>query len=142
MTPCGREPEIVGMITAGGEHDALADELTQHLHDCADCRDAAAVASAVRSEREAAWHDAVPTADIVWFRAQLKARAEAAEFAARPVFVVHALAAACLVGVVAGVIGTMGTFDIASVLGRGILLAFAVWLVMAPIAVYLAATED
>jgi nitrate/nitrite transporter NarK len=142
MTPCLREPEIVRVITAVAARGPLSEELTNHLRQCVGCREAAAISSALVSEREAARHEPVPTADIVWFRAQLKARAEAAELAARPVFAVHAVAAACMVGVVAGVAGTMGTFDIAAVLGRGMLLAFAVWLVMAPIAVYLAATED
>jgi hypothetical protein len=38
--------------------------------------------------------------------------------------------------------GTMGTLDISAVASRGILLAFAVWLVIVPVAVYLVATED
>jgi hypothetical protein len=34
------------------------------------------------------------------------------------------------------------TFEMAAVASRGILLAVGVWLVLAPVAVYLAATED
>jgi hypothetical protein len=84
----------------------------------------------------------MPTADVVWFRAQLKARAEAAELAARPVLLAQAIAGASVVGAVVAVVSAFGTFDVIALATRGLLLAFAVWLVIAPVAVYLATTED
>jgi hypothetical protein len=143
MTPCPREPEIIRAITTGAGDATLSPDETDHLRDCADCREAAAISSALLDDPSSAWEEAsAPSADIVWFRAQLKARAEAAKLAARPVFFVQALAAAAVVGGVAGMAGTMGTLDISAVASRGILLAFAVWLVIVPVAVYLVATED
>lgn len=141
MTVCPHEPQIVRAFTADGE-PPLAVELQQHLAECATCREAAAVASALRSELDIAWKEGAPTAEVVWFRAQLKARAEAAELAARPVFVAQALAGATVAGAVAAVIGMFGHFDILTLATRGLLLAFAVWLLLAPVAVYLATTED
>jgi hypothetical protein len=143
MTPCSREPEIVRAITGAAGDAALSPEERDHLRECVGCREAAVVASALFEDlvvaREAA---SAPSADIVWFRAQLKARAEAAALAARPVFIAQALAGAAVVGGIAGVAGALGALDIAAVASRGILLAFAVWLVIVPVAVYLVATED
>jgi hypothetical protein len=83
-----------------------------------------------------------PSAEIVWFRAQVKARADAAARAARPVFVAQALAAAAVAGAVAALAGTLGALDVGAIAQRGLVLAFAVWLLIVPVAVYLAATED
>jgi hypothetical protein len=80
------------------------------------------------------------------------------------VFLVQALGLACLIGAIAGVVGTGawwlrswaswlssaaalvagldGTMEMTTLAMRGVLLALAVWLVIAPVAVYLAAIED
>ncbi len=122
--------------------------------------------AALQEEWDDAWDEsaALPDANVVWLRAQLRARAEAARLAARPIAVVQALGAACAIGAAAGVIGTMAwwlrswaawlssaaaviasadsSLEMATLASRGILLALAVWLVIAPVAVYLAATEE
>jgi hypothetical protein len=122
--------------------------------------------AALQEEWADAWDEAaeVPDANVVWLRAQLRARAEAASLAARPIAVVQALGVACAIGAAAGVIGTMAwwlrswvawlssaaaviasadsSLEVATLASRGILLALAVWLVIAPVAVYLAATEE
>jgi hypothetical protein len=123
------------------------------------------VVAALQEEWDDAWDEAaVPNANVVWLRAQLRARAEAAQLAARPIVVVQALGVACAIGAAAGVIGTMAwwlrswaawlssaaaviagadsSLEMATLATRGILLALAVWLVIAPVAVYLAATEE
>jgi predicted anti-sigma-YlaC factor YlaD len=160
MTSCRREPDVLDAVAAG-----RLDALEQHLAACEACRETLLVAEVMAHEQELAWTDAaLPTADIVWFRAQLKARSEAARLAARPVLLVQAIALACLVGAIVGVLGTSawwmwswmswlssaasvvasaeGTLAMTSLAIRGILLALAVWLVIAPMAVYLAAMED
>jgi hypothetical protein len=124
------------------------------------------VVAALQDEWDDAWDEAaaVPDANVVWLRAQLRARAEAAQLAARPIAVVQALGVACAIGAAAGVIGTIAwwlrswaawlssaatviasadsSLEMATLASRGILLALAVWLVIAPVAVYLAATEE
>lgn len=143
MKTCAREQQIVQALTTDDVCGALPADVQEHLRACANCREVAAIASALLSDTNSADEDGpAPSADIVWFRAQMKARAEAAELAARPVFLVQALAAAGVVGGVAGVAVTLGSLDIAAIANRGILLAFAVWLLIAPVAVYLATTED
>lgn len=161
MIDCPRESEVLEAVAAV----RLDGELHAHIAECASCADAAEVAAALRDEQDVAWHDAdLPTADIVWLRAQLNARAEAARVASRPITIVQALGIACAIGALAGLIGTTAwwlrswaawlssaaaviasapsTFDMAGLAARGILLALGVWLVLAPVAIYLAATED
>jgi predicted anti-sigma-YlaC factor YlaD len=164
MNACPRESDVLEVVAADATTEA-GREVLAHLSACESCRDAAAVAAALRAERDAAWEEAsLPTADVVWLRAQLYARAEAARVASRPIAMVQALGIACAVGAIGAVIGTAswwlrswvawlgdaaalvagapGTFEMATVASRGILLAVGVWLVLAPVAVYLAATED
>jgi hypothetical protein len=124
------------------------------------------VVAALQDEWDDVWDEAaaVPDANVVWLRAQLRARAQAAQLAARPIAVVQALGVACAIGAAAGVIGTIAwwlrswaawlssaatviasadsSLEMATLASRGILLALAVWLVIAPVAVYLAATEE
>lgn len=158
---CPREQEVIEAVTAR----RLGDELRMHVERCALCRDTADVARAMFDEQDDTWTEAVvPAADVVWLRAQMRARAEAARFASRPVVVVQAIGIACAAGAVAGVIGTIAwwlrswatwlssaatvvataqsSLDMAALATRGILLALGVWLVLAPVAVYLAATDD
>jgi predicted anti-sigma-YlaC factor YlaD len=165
MTECPFESQILEATVVGPACTPTDPELADHLGECASCRDAAVVAAALRSERDIAWEEAsLPTSDVVWLRAQLYARAEAARVASRPIAVVQAVGVACAVGAIAAVVGTsfwwlrswiawLGdtaallasaptTFEMAAVASRGILLAVGVWLVLAPVAVYLAATED
>ena len=120
----------------------------------------------LREECDAACEEAarIPSAEVLWLRAKIRARGEAAQLAAKPVAIVQALGVACAVGATAGVLGTTvwwlrswiawlssaaaaiatadSSLQIATVASRGILLALAVWLVIAPVAVYLAATEE
>jgi hypothetical protein len=161
MIECLREQEVLEAVAAG----RLDETLREHLAICSSCTDAAEVAAALRAEHDAAYEDAViPAADVIWLRAQLRARAEATRVAARPIAIVQALGVACAVGAAAGLLGTTAwwlrswaawlanavavissapsTLEIANLAARGILLALCVWLVLAPVAVYLAATED
>jgi hypothetical protein len=77
----------------------------------------AIVAEAIAAEASVARTEtAPPSAAIVWWRAQMRARREAAQLADKPIAIVHALAIACgggltlaLVGiVVAAVRGSVG----------------------------------
>lgn len=162
---CPREHEVIETVTARRYPDRIEDGLRRHVEQCALCRDAADVASAMFVEQDDTWSEAaVPTADVVWLRAQLRARAEAARLASRPVIVVQAIGVVCVVGAVVGTLGTIAwwlkswaswltsaatvlvhaqsSIDMAGLATRGILLALCVWLVLAPVAVYLAATDD
>ena len=169
MIECPRESEILEAVASARlkpDATTAADRaLADHVEACPSCRDAAIVAAALRGERDLAWDEAaLPTSHVVWLRAQLRARNEAARVASRPIAVVQALGVACAIGAIAAIVGTsfwwlrswvvwLGdaaalvasaptTLEMATLASRGILLAVGVWLVLAPVAVYLAATED
>ena len=67
----------------------------------------AIVADAMAAEAALARSEAgPPSSAIVWWRAQMRARQEAAAAADRPISIVHGLAIACGVGVALSLIGT------------------------------------
>jgi hypothetical protein len=67
----------------------------------------AIVAEAIAAEAALARSEAAPPSSaIVWWRAQMRARQEAALAAERPITIVHGLAIACGAGVALSLIGT------------------------------------
>ncbi len=66
----------------------------------------AIVADAMAAEASCAASEAQPPSSaIVWWRAQMRARREAAELAERPITIVHALSIAAGIGLMLSVIG-------------------------------------
>ena len=67
----------------------------------------AIVADAIAAEASTARREATPPSSaIVWWRAQMRARQEAARAVERPLTIVHALAIACGAGLLLGLVGT------------------------------------
>jgi hypothetical protein len=134
---------------------AIADRIDEnpdriaHIHECATCRDAAEVAELLRTEQMRAADEAnVPSAGQVWWRAQVRAKAEAQRAAYRPILITHALASACLLGIVAALMTwawpwlrqTASWLQAATgdaTLGPTAWVAIGAWLVLAPVALYL-----
>jgi hypothetical protein len=161
--PCAREASIVRAAWspdfASGRLDA---ELESHLAECETCAEIAALARALRDDRDAACAGAsVPSAGAVWWRAQRRAREEAARRAARPISFVHGIAlgtvaAAALAvfslglddvrALLAGwshafswpVFPTVTAVDLVSSLPASALLVLCTTLLLAPVAIYLA----
>lgn len=95
-TECPREVEVLEAI----ESADWSGELQAHCRSCADCRDLAEVASALNDEHAALLAETrVPPAALVWWLAELEGRREAARQVTRPITLIHALAAACTLGV-------------------------------------------
>ncbi len=162
---CGREVEILEAVASGRWPDRTPD-LQAHVSACAICADLADVAAAMAMERDEAWREGppLPSGQLVWWRAQVRARAEAAALASRPMTIVQALGLVCA-GAVALAFGSDaewgirtwmhwlgstvpaavsvpdGGTDVIALAVRGTLLAVGVWLVLAPVAVYLATEE-
>jgi hypothetical protein len=160
---CPREADVLDAAAArrGLDRDP---ELAAHVAGCPICADLAVVATAMAEDHDAAWDTAEPpSSDLVWWRAQLRARTEAATAAARPMAIVQgaglALVLIALVAIVigygAGVVSSLaavtanGAALAARVLGSetagllldGLVLGIAVWLALIPVAVYFAAVE-
>jgi hypothetical protein len=165
MTPpeCLREADVIDAIASHRWPERADEELRAHVASCDVCADVAEVASAMRVDCDAALTEAValPPAHLVWLRAQARARSAAAREAARPIAVMQALGLASAAGVISLAIGfvaywvwarsewllTMPTIDPIGLdsMGfviRGTLLAIGLWLVLAPVAVYLVACDD
>ena len=119
--------------------------------DCPVCGPLVALAEQIRREFEhTQTHARVPTPEIVWWRAQMRAREEAARTAARPILFTQALAVAALVGLLVSVVGrltlpvlTWSGFQLQPGLPlRPIAIAAACGLIIAPAALYYAFSRD
>ena len=105
IVECGREADVLEAVAFGRWPDHAA-ELVTHVAACAVCADLADVARALHDDREAACREApVPAAGIVWWRATIRARADAARTASRPITVAQGVAGACAVGLTCGLAG-------------------------------------
>jgi hypothetical protein len=102
---CPREQDVVDAVQTGRWPGVSDGGLRAHVASCPVCRDVAAVAVALHAEHEPEWREArVPPAGRVWWRAEMRARQEAAKKAAQPIVVAHALAAACAAGLILTVV--------------------------------------
>ena len=120
--------------------------------ECPECGPLVALAEQIRREFEhTQQHAQVPTAEIVWWRAQMRAREEAARTAARPIVFTQALAVAALIGLLISVVGRLTlpalSWAVFPEFPAGLpLLAIAIaavcWLVIAPAVLYFAFSRD
>lgn len=105
MNACPREPEVVEAVTRG-EWPVTAEELRAHAAACAACGELVTLSQALREDHSVVCREAdVPAAGTVWWRATIRARAEAAEKAARPITFAQGVASAGIAGVAAAFAG-------------------------------------
>ena len=165
LTECSREPELVEAFAEGRWPDACDEDLRRHADQCAVCADVLEVASSMQDDyRSAIAEVQVPSASLVWWRAELRARHEAARTAARPITVVHAFAAAAAVGVILALGGLLvpaiqgwfggfattlmevppaGVLPMAEIpLGLPAIFGIGCCLILAPLAVYFILSEE
>jgi hypothetical protein len=137
MKECVREAEVVEAVISGRWPAACDPELRSHAMECHICKDIVLVSSALQGERDPAVLKAtLPSAGLVWWRAELRARREAARVAERPMKFVHSLAAASAAGVVGALL--IGMLPLV----HGLLIGgLATLLVVAPVAVYFVFSE-
>jgi hypothetical protein len=159
---CPREDDVLDALTTG----RFDDELRQHVAACAVCTDVIAVAEPLlvdREDRSRAPH--IPSSAVMWWRAQMRARQEAAREAARPITIAHImgmLSAAAIVVVLAVMLSPwvrQTLSDAASAVGSGIrdldlqamflangwllpALTITIFLLLTPLAIYFAIGED
>jgi len=90
---CVREAEIVEAVAGGRWPDRSDAEVRDHVAGCPVCADLLTVVRALQDEQARAWREAsVPAAGLVWWRAQIRARAEAARAVSQPMTFVQAVA--------------------------------------------------
>jgi hypothetical protein len=106
---CEFESEVLTAVLQSRWPERVDPELRAHVAKCEICSDVAIVAGAIDGAREAS-ATAVPEAGRVWWRAQLRARREAAETAGRPITAAQVIAFACAVGLIGACFGAMSTW--------------------------------
>ena len=160
---CPREGDVFEAI-AFHRIDGVRD----HIAACAICADIAAVAGALRADHSDACREAqIPTAAIVWWRSTIRARAEAARTVSQPITVAQGIAGASAIGLAISLVTIMwpslswvvSTTDLVARLGAGrqeissmsalvlqnslpLLLGIVACLLVAPVAVYVALSDE
>ncbi len=160
---CLREAEILEAVALDRLH-----LVQEHLDACESCAEIALVARALRNDLTAGCREAhVPSAGAVWWRATIRARAEAARTVSQPITLAQGVAGACAVGLAVGFGGIgwrwLQTFtsaadfivrldarrdDIAAASGLvlqyalPLTLGLAACLVIAPLALYFALSDE
>src|SRR5437868_5922023 len=87
---CPREQEVLDALASNRWPDHLSHDLASHVEACALCRDLGLVAETLQADFSAAMDQAkVPTAGLVWWRAQIRARQQSVVAANRPITIAH-----------------------------------------------------
>jgi hypothetical protein len=96
---CEFEAEVLAAVVEGRWPERADRELRAHAEACGICADVAAVAAAMDADRDdLRTAAALPDAGRVWWKAQLRARREAAKVAGRPITAAQVLALASAAG--------------------------------------------
>jgi hypothetical protein len=105
-TECPREEQVVSAVLTGAWPDWCDEELRRHAEACAVCSEVASVSSLLREDHDRARHDVrIPSAGQVWWRSAVRARLEAAHAATQPMTWLHGITAAVALGFALAVIG-------------------------------------
>jgi hypothetical protein len=152
---CEFEADVLTAVMQSCWPDRVDAELRAHVSGCAICSDVAAIAGAIDDDRTAMRAcAAVPDSGLVWWRAQMRARREAAAAAGRPITAVQVIAFACAMAVLGACFGATSTWFQAAlhtlipsltalIAGHGLLvLAMAAVLLLVPAGVYFAMLKD
>lgn len=104
---CDREQDVLDAIATYRWPARTDEELRLHVAGCEICADLVEVVRPLLDEQEQASGDArVPPASIVWWRAQIRAREEAARAATWPLTIAHGAAVATVLAVAVGLVMT------------------------------------
>jgi hypothetical protein len=163
---CPREQDVLDAIAANRWPRRCEDELRVHVSACSICQDLIAVVGPLVDEHDQALKEVrLPPASVVWWRAQIRARNEAARAAAWPLTMAQAAAIVTVLSVAATLVTTgwakldgWGTALVTLVgnirsievplpafIGQHAMLlalAFGTCLVIAPLVIYLAVSDE
>ena len=161
LSACPREEEIVDLVVSGRWRDEGDEALRGHAAQCGACAETLELARLLQDDRKALSEEAsVPSAGAVWWRATIRARAEAVRTAGQPITLLQGIAAATGIGLFAGLAGAWwrsmvlgGAWverasdlvlrpAVPAALALPLLLAVAACLIVAPLAVYLATADE
>lgn len=161
---CQFEQELLDAVAARRWPERADAALRDHVSSCGICADIAEIAGAFLDDRHAAhFEGTLPSGSAIWWRSQIRAREEAARIAVRPlvIFQVAATIAAAVLAIVIAPSASAWVRQSISVLGMTEwwalprdfslswilrttayttlpLIAACIWVVLAPVLVYLA----
>jgi hypothetical protein len=164
---CQHEQDLLDAIATRRWPSRADRTLVDHVAACRLCADVAEVALAFLDDRDrGSAEPSVPPASLVWWKAQVRAREEAARLAARPILLIQIVATVCAAAAslalapaasswMRELLATFGAtgwsalppdLSVSWILGAAAyvtlpLLAVGVWIVVAPVVVYLALDE-
>jgi hypothetical protein len=93
---CEKEQAVAEMLQCGHWPEACDPALRIHVEHCAVCSEVVLVAQFLREEHASLLADKkLPDAGLVWWKAQLRVRREAADLATRPIALAERFALAC-----------------------------------------------
>jgi hypothetical protein len=97
---CEKEKAVTEWLQSGRWPEACDPVLRSHVEHCTVCSEVVLVAGLMREEHASLLADMrLPDAGLVWWKAQLRARREAAELATRPIALAERFAVACSLAV-------------------------------------------
>lgn len=100
LPTCPRESDVLELVSIGQWPGRADQSLRDHVAGCDVCADLAIAAAAIVELRDADGQPVgVPDASVVWYRAQIHARLDAARRAARPLRLAQAVGAVCFIAV-------------------------------------------
>ena len=161
---CCREQDVLDALVTERWPDRADAELRTHADGCDICRDLIVSVGPILNDRvDLSSEGHLPTSGAMWWRAQMRARQEAAREAERPLTIAHVVGFVCVIAVAAAALAWLSpviriwfidaahlatAFHLPEIPGglrsHGwlILLMGLVWLVLAPLAIYFAVAED
>src|SRR5689334_16869858 len=93
---CPREQEVLDSVYSGRWPDRMGQDLAGHVEGCTFCKELGMVAQALRSNFSMAIEQArVPSAGLVWWRAEIRARQESLRVASRPIALARYIGGGC-----------------------------------------------
>jgi hypothetical protein len=115
---CEQEQAVTELLQSGRWPEACPAALRSHVESCAVCSEVVLVAGLLQEANSSLLAGVkLPDAGLVWWKAQLRARREAAELAARPIALAERFALACSLAALLAFVVWMWT-DIHTWLGR------------------------
>ena len=94
---CSHETEVLDLVAIDQWPQRADASLQAHVASCPQCAEVASIATAVREWGDNVAVPRMPDSSVVWHRAQLRARAEAARAAFRPLWLAQGFAVVALI---------------------------------------------
>ena len=103
---CAHEPAVLSALRSSRLNEMCEPALIAHLDACSSCAQLVDLAQALLDDHRTLVSQApVPSSAIVWWRAQMRSRREAAQVVTQPMTFVQGLIVACAVGLTVAAVG-------------------------------------